>query len=87
MEIQYNTVMKNVYNIVLNMITKEFTSSRGAIHYHSLNYTDQFTSEEIDSNKCLVNLFIALYTLFKKLDNFIDSHWTNSNEIVKMLQN
>ena len=62
MEIWYNIVMKNVHNVVSTMITKEFASSRGAIHYHSLNYTDQSTSEEIDADKCLVKLSIALYT-------------------------
>ena len=55
------------------MITKEFASSRGAIHCHSLNYTDRSTSEEIDADKCLVNLYIALYTLFIDLDKFIDT--------------
>ena len=54
------------------MITKVFASSRGAIHYHSLNYTDQSTSEKNDANKCLVNLYLALYNLFKELDKFID---------------
>ena len=52
--------MKNVHNIVSTMITKEFASSWGAIHYHSLNYTDQSTSEEIDADKYIVNLSIAL---------------------------
>ena len=50
----YNIVMQNVHNVVHAMITKEFASSRGAIHYHSLNYSDQFTSEESDADKCLV---------------------------------
>ena len=40
MEIWYNIVMKNIHNVVDVMITKEFASSRGAIHYHSLNYTN-----------------------------------------------
>ena len=62
---------------------KTCTSSRDAIHYHSLNYTDQSTSEEIDTDKCLVNLAITLYTLFKPLDNFINSHWTCSNDSEK----
>ena len=39
------------------MITKDFVSSRGTIHYHSLNYTDRSISEAIDADKCLVNLF------------------------------
>ena len=56
------------------MITKEFAFSRGAIHYHSLKYTDQYPSEEIDGNKSLVNVFIALHTLFKKLVKFINIH-------------
>ena len=56
------------------MITKEFAFSRGAIHYHSLKYTDQYTSEEINANKSLVNVFIALYTLFKKIVKFINIH-------------
>ena len=70
--------MKNVHNIVHGMITKEFASSRGAIHYHSLNYSDQSTSEEIDADKCLVNLSIALYNLFVNLDKFINKHFTYS---------
>ena len=37
--------MKNVHNVVSTMMTKEFASSRGAIHYHILNYTDQSTSK------------------------------------------
>ena len=37
--------MKTFHNTVSTMITKEFASSRGAIRYHSLNYTDQSTSE------------------------------------------
>ena len=65
MEIWYNIVMKNVHNVVSTMITKEFTSSRVTIHYHSLNYTDQSTSEEIDADKCLVNLSIALYFIYR----------------------
>ena len=48
--------MKNIQNNVSTMIIKEFAVSRVAIHYHSLNYTDQFTTEEIDADKCLVNL-------------------------------
>ena len=71
--------MKCFHNIVLTMITKEFTFSRGDIHYHSLNYTDPSTSEEIDGDKCLVNLSIALYTLFVDLDKFINIYWTESN--------
>ena len=71
--------MKCFHNIVLTMITKEFTFSRGDIHYHSLNYTDPSTSEEIDGDKCLVNLSIALYTLFIELDKFVNIHWTESN--------
>ena len=50
------------------MITKELASSRSAIHYHILNYTDQSTSEEIDTDKHLVNLSISLCTLFIDLD-------------------
>ena len=46
MEIWYNIIMKNIHNVVDTLITKEFASSRGAIHYHSLNYTDQSTSIE-----------------------------------------
>ena len=47
MEISYNIVMKNIHNVEDAMITKEFTSSRGAIHYHSLNYTEQLSCIEI----------------------------------------
>ena len=47
MEIWYKIVMKNIHNVVDAMITKEFASSRGAIHYHSLNYTNQSTCIEI----------------------------------------
>ena len=61
------------------MITKEFVSSRGDIHYHSLNYTDQSTLKEIDADECLVHLSIVLYTLFMDLDKFINIHWTESN--------
>ena len=78
MEIWYNIVMKNVHNVEHAMITKEFASSRGAIHYHSLNYSDQSTSEEIGADKCLVNLSIALYNLFVNLDEFINKHFTYS---------
>ena len=62
------------------MITKEFASSRGSIHYHSLNYTDQATSEELDADKYLVNISITLYTLLNQLDKFINSHWICINE-------
>ena len=44
MELWHNIVMKKVHNVVSTMITKESASSRGAIHYRSLNYT------EIDAN-------------------------------------
>ena len=64
--------MKNIHNAVSTIITKEFASSRGAIHYHSLNYTIQSTSGEIDADKCLINLSIALYTLFIELDKLIN---------------
>ena len=74
MEIWYNIVMKNIHNVVSTMITKEFESSRGAMHYHRLNYNDQSTLEEIDANKCLANQYIALYTLFVDLDKFINIH-------------
>ena len=60
------------------MISKECVSSQGAIHCHSLNYTDQSTSEKIDADKCLVNLSIALYNLFIKLNKFINIHYTYS---------
>ena len=46
MEIRYNIIMENIQNVVYTMITKEFASSRDAIHYHSLNYTDQSTSRK-----------------------------------------
>ena len=78
--------MKCFHNVVLTMITKEFTFSRGDIHYHSLNYTDPSTSEEIDGDKCLVNLSIALYTLFIELDKFINIHWTESNAFENIFQ-
>ena len=61
------------------MKTKLYASSRGTVHYSILNYTDQSISAEIDADKCLVNLYIALYTLFKQLNNFINSHLTDSN--------
>ena len=67
-----------MHNVVDAMITKEFAFSRGAIHYHSLNYSDQLTSEEIDADKVLVNLSIDLYRLFTKLDEFINIHFTYS---------
>ena len=54
--------MKNVRNVVSTIITKEFSSSRGTMYYHTLNYTDQSTSEAIDADKCLVNLSIVLLT-------------------------
>ena len=38
MEIWFNIILKNIHNVVDTMITKEFASSRDAIHYHSLNY-------------------------------------------------
>ena len=57
MEIWYNIVMKHICNVLSIMITKDFVSSRGTIHYHSLNYTDRSISEAIDADKCLVNLF------------------------------
>ena len=44
MELWHNIVMKKVHNVVSTMITKESASSRGAIHYRSLNYI------EIDAN-------------------------------------
>ena len=75
-EIWYNIAMENIHNVVSTMITKEFASSRGAIHYHSLNYTDQSTLEKNDADKCLVNLSIALYTLFIDLDKFITIQWS-----------
>ena len=71
--------MKNVHNVVSIMITKEFASSRVDIHYHRLNYTDQSTLEETDADKCLVNLSIALYTLFVDLDKFNNIYWTESH--------
>ena len=79
MEIWYNIVMKNIHNVEDAMITKEFTSSRGAIHYHSLNYTDQSTCIEIKMNKCLVTLSLSLYILFVRLYSFINCHWEKSN--------
>ena len=57
------------------MITKEFVSSRGDIHYHSLNYIDQSTLNKFDDDECLVHLSIVLYTLFMDLDKFINIHW------------
>ena len=73
--------MKNIHNVVDAMITKEFASSWGAIHYHSLKYTDQSTSEEIDADKWLVNLSIDLHNLFIELDKFNDTHWTYNNDL------
>ena len=73
---KYNIVMKNVRNVVSTIITKEFSSSRGTMYYHTLNYTDQSTSEAIDADKCLVNLSIVLLTLFIDLDKFINIHWS-----------
>ena len=67
--------MKNIHNVVDTLITKEFASSRGAIHYHSLNYTDQSTSIEKNMDKCLVTLSLSLYSLFVRLDNFINCNW------------
>ena len=78
--------MKNVHNVVSTMITKQFVSSRGAIHYHSLNYTDQSTSEEIDTDRCLVNLSIDLYTFFIELNKFINIYWTEEMSLNKTLQ-
>ena len=72
--------MKFFHNVVSTITTKEFASFRGTIHYHSLNYTDQSTSEKNDTDQCLVHLSIPLYTLFKQLDNFINPHWTNSSK-------
>ena len=86
MEICHNIVMKNIHNNVSTMITKEFEVSRVAIHYHSLHYTDQSTSEEIDADKFLVNLSIALYTLFIELDKFINIHWSYRNDPENILQ-
>ena len=40
MGICYNIVLKSIHNVVDTMITKKFATSRGVIHYHSLNYTD-----------------------------------------------
>ena len=51
--------MKNVRNVVSTMITKEFASFRGNIHYHDLNYIYHYTSEEMDTDKYLVNLSIS----------------------------
>ena len=68
--------MKNVHKVVSIMTTKELTSYRDAIHYHSLKCIGQFTSEAIDAGKCLVNLSIALYTLFIELDKFINKSST-----------
>ena len=72
--------MENIHNVISIMITKEFTSSRGDIYYHSLNYTDQSTSEEIDANKYVVNLYIEIYTLFVELDKLIIIHWSYMND-------
>ena len=83
MEIWYNIVMKNIHNVVDAMITKEFASSRGAIHYHSLNYTDQLSCIEIKMDKCLVTLSLSLYKLFVRLDSFINSNWEKSNQFEK----
>ena len=47
MKIWYNIVMKHVHNVVSTLAKKDFASSRRDVHYHSLNYTDQSTSEEI----------------------------------------
>ena len=80
MEIWYNIVMTNIHNIVSTMITKEFLSSQGTMHYHSLNYSDQSIAEEMYADKCLVNLSIVLYTLFIDLDKFINMHWSYRND-------
>ena len=68
-----------MHNVVDAMITKEFTSSRGAIHYHSLNYTDQSTCIETKMNKCLVTLSLSLYRLF------INCDWEKTNQFQKNL--
>ena len=80
MEIWYNIVMQNIHNVVDAMITKEFTSSKGAIHYHSLNYTDQSTCIKIKMDKCLVILSLSLYSLFVRLDSLINCNWEKSEE-------
>ena len=54
------------------MITTEFASSRGAIHCHSLNYTDPSTCIDIKRNKCLVILSLSLYSLCVTLDFYIN---------------
>ena len=75
--------MQNIHNVVDDMMTKEFASSRGAIHYHSLNYTDQSTCIEIKMDKCLVTLSLSLYRLFVRLDYFINCNWEISNPFQK----
>ena len=80
MEIRYNIVMKNIHNVVDVMITKEFASSRGAIHSHSLDYTNQSTCIEINMDKCLVTLSLCLYSIFVRLDSFINCNWEKSKK-------
>ena len=80
MEIWYNIVMKNIHNVNAVLISKEFASSRGSIHFHSLNHTDQSEDIEIKLDKCLVTLSISLYYLFKQLDIFICSFWVKSDQ-------
>ena len=48
--------------------------------------TDQSTSKEINADKYLVNLSIALYTLFIELDKFISIRWSYRNDSEKILQ-
>ena len=69
--------MTNVHNAVDSMITNEFTSSRVAIHYHSLNYTDKSKCIEVRIDKCLVTLSLSLYRLFVRLESFINCNWDN----------
>ena len=75
--------MRNIHIVEDAMITKEFTSSREAIHYYSLNYTDQSTCIETKMNKCLVTLSLSLYRLFVRLDYFINCNWEISNPFQK----
>ena len=86
MEIWYNIVMENIHNVVDVMITKEFASSRGAIHYHSLNYTDQSTYIEIKMDKYVVTLSLSLYRLFVRFDSFINCNWEKSNQFPKKIK-
>ena len=65
------------------MITKKIASSRGTVHYHSLNYTDKSTCIEIKMDTFLVTLSLSLYRLFVRLGSFINCNWEKSNQFQK----